>query len=69
MSYFLVQRFAASFILSTVVAFCGFFAFGVQVSWFDGFIFLIYLYALTTFLNLLGGFECSSFEIQLIVIP
>jgi hypothetical protein len=69
MLYFLVQRFAASFILSTIVAFCGFFAFGVRVSWFDGFIFLIYLYALTTFLNLLGGYECSSFGLQLTGIP
>lgn len=57
MSYFLVQRFSASFILSTIVAFCGFFAFGAQFSWFEGFIYLIYLYALTTFLNLLGGFR------------
>jgi len=56
MSYFLVQRFSASFILSTIVAFCGFFAFGARVGWFDGFIFLIYFYALTTFLNLLGEF-------------
>lgn len=66
MSYFLVQRFSASFILSTIVAFCGFFAFGVQVGWFDGFIFLIYLYALTTFLNLLGGFEQSCLGLELI---
>lgn len=54
MSYFIVQRFSAAFVLTTVVALCGFFAFGAQVSWFDGFVFLIYLYALTTFLNLLG---------------
>ncbi|KAG9748080.1 glycosyltransferase family 4 protein, partial [Aureobasidium melanogenum] len=56
MSYFIVQRFSAAFVLTTVVALCGFFAFGAQVSWFDGFVFLIYLYALTTFLNLLGMF-------------
>ena len=68
MSYFLVQRFSASFILSTIVAFCGFFAFGARVGWFDGFIFLIYLYALTTFLNLLGEFEHLSLELKLIFI-
>ena len=56
MTHFLVQRFSAAFVLTTVVAICGFFAFGAQVSWFAGFIFLIYLYALTTFLNLLGKF-------------
>lgn len=67
MSYFLVQRFSASFILSTIVAFCGFFAFGARVGWFDGFIFLIYLYALTTFLNLLGGFEHSAFKVELTI--
>jgi hypothetical protein len=57
MTYFFVQRFSASFVLSTIVALCGFFAFSAQISWFDGFIFLIYLFALTTFLNLLGWFE------------
>ncbi|KAH0279928.1 glycosyltransferase family 4 protein, partial [Aureobasidium melanogenum] len=56
MSYFIVQRFSAAFVLTTIVALCGFFAFGAQVSWFDGFVYLIYLYALTTFLNLLGMF-------------
>ncbi|KAI5203258.1 hypothetical protein E4T38_05187, partial [Aureobasidium subglaciale] len=56
MAHFIVQRFSAAFVLSTVVAICGFFAFGAQESWFGGFIFLIYLYALTTFLNLLGMF-------------
>ncbi|KAG9880485.1 glycosyltransferase family 4 protein, partial [Aureobasidium melanogenum] len=56
MSCFIVQRFSAAFVLTTIVALCGFFAFGAQVSWFDGFVFLIYLYALTTFLNLLGMF-------------
>ncbi|THX33102.1 hypothetical protein D6D10_07915 [Aureobasidium pullulans] len=56
MAHFIVQRFSAAFILTTIVAFCGFFAFGAQVSWFGGFVFLIYLYALTTFLNLLGMF-------------
>jgi hypothetical protein len=40
--------------LTTAVAFCGFFAFGARIHWFAGFVFLIYLYALTTFLNLLG---------------
>lgn len=68
MSYFLVQRFSASFVLSTIVAFCGFFAFGARVGWFDGFIFLIYLYALTTFLNLLGGFEHSCLEFELTMV-
>jgi hypothetical protein len=63
MTYFLVQRFSASFILSTIVALCGFFAFGAQISWFDGFVFLIYLYALTTFLNLLGSLEYCLLQI------
>jgi hypothetical protein len=68
MTYFLVLRFSGSFILSTIVALCGFFAFGARISWFDGFIFLIYLYALTTFLNLLGVFEYFLLESQLTVI-
>lgn len=62
MAHFIVQRFSAAFILTTIVAFCGFFAFGAQVSWFGGFIFLIYLYALTTFLNLLGKSTQSVFS-------
>lgn len=68
MSYFLVQRFSASFVLSTIVAFCGFFAFGARVGWFDGFIFLTYLYALTTFLNLLGGSESPCLQLELTVV-
>lgn len=54
MTHFLVQLFSASFMLTIVVAFCGFFAFGCEYSWFAGFIFVMYLLALTTFLNLLG---------------
>ena len=68
MSYFIVQRFSAAFVLTTVVAFCGFFAFGAQISWFDGFVFLIYLYALTTFLNLLGTRGKLEFGPLLIVV-
>jgi len=54
MTHFLVQRFSGAFVLTTVVAFCGFFAFSQEYSWFAGFVFVMYLYALTTFLNLLG---------------
>jgi len=54
MVYFLVQRLAASFVLSAAVALCGFIAFGFQTSWFSGFVYVMYLLALTTFLNLLG---------------
>lgn len=68
MSHFIVQRFSAAFILTTIVALCGFFAFGAQNSWFDGFVFLIYLYALTTFLNLLGRSEQLDSEPLLITI-
>ena len=68
MSYFIVQRFSAAFVLTTIVALCGLFAFGAQVSWFDGFVFLIYLYALTTFLNLLGRCGKSSSEPPLMFI-
>lgn len=68
MSHFIVQRFSAAFILTTIVALCGFFAFGAQISWFDGFVFLIYLYALTTFLNLLGRSEKLNSEPLLTII-
>ncbi|KAG9511882.1 glycosyltransferase family 4 protein, partial [Aureobasidium melanogenum] len=54
LAHFLVQRFSAAFVLSSIVAICGLIAFGLQISWYAGFVYLIYLYALTTFLNLLG---------------
>ncbi|PNS18882.1 hypothetical protein CAC42_5421 [Sphaceloma murrayae] len=56
MTHFFVQRFSGAFMLTAVVAFCGFIAFGIEYSWFGGFIFVLYLIALTTFLNLLGVF-------------
>lgn len=68
MSHFIVQRFSAAFILTSIVALCGFFAFGAQISWFDGFVFLIYLYALTTFLNLLGRLEMLDSQLPLTII-
>lgn len=43
--------------LTLVVAFCGFFAFGREYTWFAGFVYVMYLLALTTFLNLLGKFR------------
>ncbi|GAB7344908.1 hypothetical protein MBLNU457_3344t2 [Dothideomycetes sp. NU457] len=56
LTHFMVQRFSAAFVLTSVVAFCGGFAFSQQYSWYAGFIFVMYLFALTTFLNLLGVF-------------
>ena len=60
MTHFLVQRFSGAFVLTTVLAFCGFFAFSQEYSWFSGFVFVMYLYALTTFLNLLGMYTHIS---------
>lgn len=54
MTHFLVQRFSAAFMLTSVVAACGFFAFGREYSWIAGLVFVLYLFALTTFLNVLG---------------
>ncbi|GAM86496.1 hypothetical protein ANO11243_045100 [Dothideomycetidae sp. 11243] len=54
MAHFFVQRFAAAVMLTTGVAISGFIAFGIKYSWYFGFIFVVYLFALTTFLNLLG---------------
>lgn len=62
MTHFFVQRFSAAFMLTSVVAFCGFIAFGIEYSWFAGFIFVLYLFALTTFLNLLGVFATMHRE-------
>ncbi|KAF4554721.1 Hypothetical protein D9617_3g017890 [Elsinoe fawcettii] len=56
MTHFFVQRFSGAFMLTLVVAVCGFIAFGIEYSWFAGFIFVLYLFALTTFLNVLGIF-------------
>ncbi|KAF2157779.1 glycosyltransferase family 4 protein [Myriangium duriaei CBS 260.36] len=55
MTHFFVQRMAAAFLLTTVVAIGGFIGFSLQThNWFNGFVFVLYLYALSTFLNLLG---------------
>lgn len=56
MVHFLVQRFSAALMLTSVVALCGFVAFGFHYSWFAAVIFVLYLFALSTFLNLLGMF-------------
>jgi len=56
LTHFLVQRFSAAVMLNIAVGICGFVAFGIQHGWFNGFVFVLYLTALTTFLNLLGEF-------------
>lgn len=54
MTHFLVQRFSAAMMLTSVVAFAGFIAFGAQYSWFSGLMFVLYLIPLSLFLTLLG---------------
>lgn len=56
MTHFLVQRFSAAMMLTSVVAFAGFIAFGVQYSWFAGLMFVLYLIPLSLFLTLLGEY-------------
>ncbi|KAK4995664.1 hypothetical protein LTR66_004561 [Elasticomyces elasticus] len=54
MNHFLVQRLSGGFVLSVVVSVCGFIAFGFQYSWYGGFVYVAYLMAISTYLNLLG---------------
>lgn len=54
MNHFLVQRLSGGFALAAVVSLCGFIAFGFEYSWYGGFIYVAYLMALSTYLNLLG---------------
>ncbi|KAI7424007.1 glycosyltransferase family 4 protein [Hortaea werneckii] len=56
MTHFLVQRFSAAMMLTSVVAFAGFIAFGVQYTWFAGLMFVLYILPLSLFLTLLGIF-------------
>lgn len=55
MNYFLVQRLSGGFVLASIVSLCGFFAFGLEYSWFGGLVFVAYLMAISTYLNLLGN--------------
>ncbi|KAI7265048.1 glycosyltransferase family 4 protein [Hortaea werneckii] len=54
--FYLFNRFSAAMMLTSVVAFAGFIAFGVQYSWFAGLMFVLYLIPLSLFLTLLGIF-------------
>lgn len=54
MNHFMVQRLAGGFMLACLLAICGFIAFGIEYSWYAGFIFVAYLMVLSTYLNLLG---------------
>ncbi|KAJ9624030.1 hypothetical protein H2203_005477 [Taxawa tesnikishii (nom. ined.)] len=51
MTHFLVQRLSAALMLTSVVALCGFVAFGFEYSWLAAFVFVMYLFALSIFLN------------------
>lgn len=54
MNHFLVQRLSGGFMITALLAVCGFIAFGFEYSWYGGFIFVAYLLVLSTYLNLLG---------------
>jgi len=54
MNHFMVQRLSGGIVLALILSICGFFAFGIQYSWYAGFIFAAYLMVLSTYLNLLG---------------
>ena len=54
MNYFLVQRLSGGFVLASIISACCSVAFGLEHSWYGGFIFVAYMMALSTYLNLLG---------------
>jgi len=54
MNHFMVQRLSGGFVLALIVSLIGLVAFGLEYSWYGGFIFAIYLMAMSTYLNLLG---------------
>jgi hypothetical protein len=54
LAYFMVQRFSASMMLTSVVALCGLVAFGINYSWLGGLVFALYLFPLSIFLTILG---------------
>ncbi|KAH6612969.1 hypothetical protein C7974DRAFT_428732 [Boeremia exigua] len=56
LAHFMVQRFSACMVLTSIIALCGLIAFGVQSSWFGGLIFVLYLFPLSIFLTILGIF-------------
>lgn len=60
MNYFLVQRLSGGFVLASIVSACGFIAFGLEYGWYGGFVFVAYLMAVSTYLNLLGNFISYS---------
>ena len=60
MNYFLVQRLSGGFVLASIVSSCGFIAFGLEYTWYGGFIFVAYLMAISTYLNLLGAYLLVS---------
>lgn len=54
MNHFMVGRLAGGLMIAILLAVCGFIAFGIEYSWYGGFIFVAYLMVLSTYLNLLG---------------
>lgn len=62
MVHFLVQRFSGALMLTTVVALCGFLAFGFEYSWLAALVFVLYLVPLSIFLTLLGMFLGASWH-------
>lgn len=54
MNHFMVQRVSGGFIIALIFALCGFVAFGLEYSWYAGFVFAAYLVVLSTYLNILG---------------
>ena len=54
MNHFMVQRVSGGFIIAFTFAICGLIAFGLEYSWYAGFIFAAYVLVLSTYLNILG---------------
>lgn len=54
MNYFMVHGLSGGFMLTSLLATCGFIVFGIKYSWYAGSVFVAYLMVLSTYLNLLG---------------
>ncbi|RDW73621.1 hypothetical protein BP5796_07063 [Coleophoma crateriformis] len=54
MNHFMVHSVSGGFMITLLLAVCGFFAFAREYSWYAGSLFAAYLIVLSTYLNLLG---------------
>lgn len=60
MIYFHVQRLSGGFVLTVLVGIVGFIIFTIKVNVGTGIVFILYLIAISMYLNVLGMLRCLS---------